>query len=72
MKTCDHDFMLGENTPKLTLFGLLFSYVLTQEKRIEMVFFSIIGSIKSDQNFELMTTWKAYLKDFFFERLCLA
>ena len=45
---------------------------MTQEKRIEMVFFSIIGSIKSDQNFELMTTWKAYLKDFFFERLCLA
>ena len=56
METCDHDFMLGENTPKLTLFGLLFSHVLTQEKIIEMVFFSIIGSIKSDQNFESMAT----------------
>ena len=56
METCDHDFMLGENTPKLTLFGLLFSHVLTQEKIIEMIFFSIIGSIKSDQNFESMAT----------------
>ena len=56
MKTYDNDFTLRENTPKLTLFGLLFSYVLTQEKRIEMVFFSIIGSIKSDQNSESMTT----------------
>ena len=72
METCDHDFMLGENTPKLTLFGLLFSHVLTQEKIIEMVFFSIISSIKSNENFESMATLKAYLKDFFFERLCLA
>ena len=39
METCDQDFMLGENTPKLTLLGLLFSYVLTQEKLIQMVFF---------------------------------
>ena len=72
METCNHDFMLRENTPKLTLFGLLFSHVLTQEKIIEMVFFSIISSIKSNENFESMATLKAYLKDFFFERLCLA
>ena len=64
--------MLRENTPKLTLFGLLFTQVLMQEKIIEMVFFLNYRQHKKRPKFWIYDNIKAYLKDFFFERLCLA
>ena len=72
METCDHNFTLRENTPKLTLSGLLFTQVLTREKIIEMVFFLNYRQHKKRPKFWIYDNIKAYLKDFFFERLCLA
>ena len=72
METCDHDFTLGENTSKLTLFGLLFTQVLKREKIIEMVFFLNYRQHKKRPKFWIYDNIKAYLKHFFFERLCLA